>query len=786
MLKHNLVTSFRSIKRNLSFSIINISGLSIGLTLIIILFVWLQFEFSFDKFHENADRIFRVVVEFEREKSPDNFAGTPAPLGEAMKMDIPEVIDYVRFGNLGRVLVNYENEQFWEEIELADPSIFKIFSFKLLKGNPGTALNNLGSVILSETKARKYFGSRDPLGQTLLIGEGDKKTPYIITGVMKDIPANSQIQFDFLSSFSEDRSDKSWGMKNYSTYILAKYEGAFKTLSKKLPGVVNKIPDEDKFQLHVQPLLKIHLHSKLRDDLSTNTNIKTVYIISSILILVLIVACINYMNLATARYTKRGKEAGLRKVAGATNSNLIGQFLCESFAVTFSAFIIALFLFYLLLPVIIALTGIPLNTESLFTLDSFVKFILLIILITFIAGSYPALMLSSVSPVSALHDDLKLARIISVKGLRKGLVIFQFFISIALVASAIVIKAQLALIKNKNLGLTSDQVVVVPIYQAQVKPKYELFKREILTNPAILNASAVAYYPGTQGYFQNTWWEGLTEGDLSHYMDWLPVDQDFISTLKIDLLKGEFFPKDISSKSPIVYVLNELAVKKIGWDDPIGKQFDIIGKGVVVGVVKDFNFKSLHNELKQVALTYYPEQFDNLMIKITTENIPKTLDFLKEKWESLFPQYPFEFTFLSDDFQKMYKKETTTSLIITYISLMALFVSCIGLFGLVLFTIDSRIKEIGLRKVAGSTTGRIVLMLNLEFIKWILVSFIIACPIIIYSMHKWLENFAYRINLSWWIFAFAVLITIIISLLTVSWHTWSTATKNPVDCLKHE
>jgi len=784
MLKYNLVTSFRSIKRNLSFSLINISGLSIGLTLVIILLVWLQFEFSFDKFHENADRIFRVVVEFEREKSSDNFAGTPAPLGEALKRDIPEVIEYVRFGYLGRVLVNYENEQFWEKIDLADPSIFKIFSFKLLKGNPETALTSPGSIVLSETKAKKYFGSRNPLGQTLFLG--DNKTPYIITGIMKDVPANSQLQFDFLSSFSEDKSNKAWGMWNYPTYILAQNQGSFRTISEKLPGVVKKIPSEDKFQLHLQPLLSIHLHSRLRADLSTNTNIKTIYIISSILLLVLLVACINYMNLATARYTKRGKEAGLRKVAGATNSNLLGQFLCESFAITFSAFIIALFLFYLLIPVFVSLTGIPLNTESLFTFNSFIKFIILIILITFIAGSYPAFMLSSVSPVSALHDDFKLARIISVKGLRKGLVIFQFFISIALIASAIVIKAQLTLIKNKNLGLTSDQVVVVPIYQAQVKPKYELFKREILTNPAILNASAVAYYPGTQGFYQNTWWEGLAEGDNSNYMDWLSVDQDFISTLKIELLKGEFFPKNITSKSSIVYVLNELAVKKIGWDEPIGKRFDIIGKGVVVGVIKDFNFKSLHNELKPVALTYYPEQFDNLMIKITTENIPKTLDFLKKKWENLFPQYPFEFTFLSDDFQKMYIKETTTSLIITYISLMALFVSCIGLFGLVLFTIDSRIKEIGLRKVAGSTTGRIVIMLNFEFIRWILVSFIIACPIIIYSMHKWLENFAYRINLSWWIFAFAGLITMIISLLTVSWHTWRTATKNPVDCLKHE
>ena len=783
MLKYNLATSFRSIKRNLSFSLINISGLSIGLALVIILLAWLQFEFSFDRFHENADKIFRVVVEFKMEKTSDNFANTPAPLGEVLKKDIPEVVDYVRFGYWGRVLVNYENEQFWENIELADPSIFSIFSFSLLKGNPETALSNPRSIILSETKAKKYFGDKNPLGLSLLLG--DNKTPYIITGVLKDIPSNSQIQFDFLSSFSEDRSNKGWGMWNYTTYILAKDNDSYRSITEKLSEIVKKIPLEDDFQLHIQPLLKIHLHSRLRSDLNTNTNIKTVYIISSILILVLLVACINYMNLATSRYTKRGKEAGLRKVAGATNSNLIGQFLFESFAITFSAFIIALFLVYFFIPIFISITGIPLKLESLLTFSSIVKFIILIILISFIAGSYPAITLSSVNPVSSIRDDFKLGRIISVKVFRKVLVVFQFFISIALIASAFVIKSQLAYIRNKDIGLNSDQIVVVPIYQAQVKLKYELFKKEISSNPAILNASAVAYFPGTQGYYQNTWWEGLAQGDNSNYMDWISVDQDFISTLKIELLKGEFFPSDISTKSPIYYVLNESAVKKTGWYDPLRKQFDIIGKGEVVGVVKDFNFKSLHNELKPLALTFYPALFDNLMIKISAENIPNTLNYLKKTWDSLFPQYPFEFTFLNNDFQKMYKKETTSSLIITYVSFLALFISCIGLFGLVLFTIDSRIKEIGIRKVAGSTTGRIVLMLNLEYIKFILLSFIIACPIIIYSMQKWLQSFAYRVNLSWWIFFFAGLITILISLFTVSWHTWKTATKNPVSCLRH-
>lgn len=786
MLKYYLATSFRSIRRNLSFSLINIVGLSLGLTLAIILFAWLEFEYSFDKFHNNADRIFRVVVEFEREKSSDNFAQTPASLGDLLKKEIPEVDEFVRFGYFGSMLVNYENEQFWEKIELADPSIFKIFSFKLLSGDQETALNNPGSIILSETKAKRYFGSKNPLGQTLFLGETETKTPYIVTGVMKDIPANSQHQFDFLGSFSEIQGNLTWNYWNYETYIMARKTGSFKSISDKLPEVVKNIPGEEKFQLHIQPLISIHLHSNLRGDLSTNRNIKTVYLISSILFLVLLLACINYMNLATARYTRKGKEAGLRKVTGASSSNLIGQFLCESFAITFSAFIIALFLSYLFFPEFISIAGSQLSMESLLNLNYVIKFILFIILISLIAGSYPAFLFSSVNPVSTLRDDFKLARIITVKGLRKGLVIFQFFISIVLIACTLTIKSQMAFIKNKNLGLTPDQVIVVPIYQAGVKPKYELFKREILTSPYILNASAVNYTPGSQGFNQNVWWEGLPEKDYSNGIAWIPVDQDFISTLKIKLLKGEFFPENISSKGPVVYVLNESAIKKIGWNDPIGKQFDIIGKGEVVGVIKDFNFKSLHNEINPLALTFYPEVFDNLMIKISTENILNTLDFLKNKWESLFPQYPFEYTFLNDDFQKMYQTETTTSRIIGYISLIALFIACIGLFGLVFFTIDSRIKEIGLRKVAGSTTGRIVMMINLEFIKWILVSFVISCPVIIYFMNKWLENFAYRIHLHLWIFVIAGLITIIISLLTVSWHTFSAATKNPVDCLRHE
>jgi putative ABC transport system permease protein len=784
MFIYNLKTAFRFIKRNLAFSLINISGLSLGIALVIISLLWIQFELSFDKFHQNADRIFRVVVQFDKGNFMDNFAHTPAPLGEVMKNEIPEVVDYVRFGSVGRTLVSVGKEQFWEEIDLADPSVFKIFSFRLLSGDPENVLKSPNSIIVSETKAREYFGIADPLGQILQLGY--EKIPFIITGVMKDLPDNSQLQFDFLGSFSNIKGNLEWGMWNYSTYILAQNKQSVNPIREKLPLITKKYIKEEETSLQIQPLTRIHLHSSLRDDLPTNRNIKLIYIFVSICLLVLIVACINYMNLATARCIRRGKEIGLRKVAGASNSNLSVQLLFESFAMTLSAFILGLIFCTLILPIFNSITGLYMHLGSYLHFNSILLLIILLLLVTFLAGSYPAFMLSSLNPASALHSDFKLVNNLSVKGFRNALVIFQFIVAIVLIACTFIIQSQLTFIRKKNLGLSPDQVIVVPILQDDIKLKYELYKNEVLTNPSVLNASALNYFPGTQGYRQNVWWEGLQENDNSNMMDWIPVDQDFINTLKIELVKGEFFSRDISIKSPMVYVLNESAVKMIGWDDPIGKQFDIVGKGQVIGVVRDFNFKSLHTVLEPVALTFYPELFDNLMLKISAEGIPNTLDFLKKKWVSLFPQYPFEYSFLSDDFQKMYEKDNSTFRIITYVSLMALFIACIGLFGLVLFSIDQRVKEIGIRKVSGASSGIILLLFNMEFIKRILVSFIISCPIIIYFMQNWLENFAYRTELSLWMLAFSGLITLVLSITIVTLLTFYTSTRNPAECLRSE
>jgi putative ABC transport system permease protein len=784
MLRHNLLSSIRHIRRNLSFSILNILGLSLGLTLILILCIWLQFELSFDKFNENASKIFRVVSEIKTGTGTFNFIGTPAALGDMLKKQIPEITDYVRITGLGSPIVNYGNVQFREDISLADPSIFRIFSFHLVSGDPESALKEPHSIIMSRSKARKYFGTKNPIGQTIQLV--DYNMPFTVTGVLEDIPPNSQIQFDFLASFSEYPGNMTWGIKNFHTYILTKRSDSFKSINEKLADVIKGSPDED-YKIHLQPLTSIHLHSNLHGELPTNTSIKTVYFISTVLFLILIVGCINYINMTTARYTRRGKEAGLRKVAGATNINLTIQFLFESLLITCIAFILAFFLSFLLLPLFVSLTGLPLQFDSIINFRSALNLVFLILIIAFIAGFYPAFMLSSVNPVKALRDDFRLGKTVSIKGLRKGLVIFQFLVSIILIACTMIIRLQMEYVRNKNLGIDAEQVIVIPIFQAEVRGKYELYKKEILNSPYILSASAVGYSPG-KNYNQNAWWEGLELNDYNHFISWIPVDQDFIKTLRIEITRGENFPQNMTARDTGLYILNETAIAKSGWDEPLGKQFEIsgIGKGHVIGIVKDFNFRALYNEMEPMALTNYHDAFDNLLVRITTSNIPGTITFLKEKWKSLYPRSLFEFSFLSDDFQKLYEKENLTLKLITWISLFSLFISCIGLFGLVLFTIDRRLKEIGIRKVSGSSSGEIIIMLNMEFIRWILAAFLISVPIITILMNKWLQGFAYKISLPWWMIAFAGLVVLLLSLLTISWHTLYSATRNPAECLRHE
>jgi putative ABC transport system permease protein len=780
MLKYYLISSVRNLKRNLRFSVINITGLSLTMVLIIMLFSWLSFEFSFDRFHDNGRRIYRLYQVITSGESIDRFAGTPAPLGDAIKNEFPEISEYVRFGSMGRQLIN---EQFWENIVLSDPSIFKIFSFKLISGDPESALTSPGSIILDETSALKYFGKTDVTGQTIFVGVD--KRPFTITGVLEDVPMNSQLRFRFLASFGEITKNLEWGSWNYSTYIMAENNNAVQTIREKLPAFTKTLPRSENRQLFIQPLFKIHLHSNLRGDLPTNSDIKTIYIAVSVLLLVLIVACINYMNLATARFTVRGKEAGIRKVSGATNADLRRLFMSESTIMTFVSFLVALALCYFLIPVFRSLVDMPTDILIYIRPVTVLIFILLITFISLISGSYPSLILSTVNPVAAIRSEFNPGRSMTLRNLRRILVIFQFFVSIILIACTMIIRSQMVYVENRDIGLIPAQVVAIPIYQSAGSTKYDLFKTEILKNPDILNASAVCYFPGKSGYYQDVWWEGLDRNDKSKMIGWIPADHDFVSTLKIELVMGES-PVENHDKGTRCYILNESAVKMTGWEDPLGKKIDIAGEGIVTGVVKDFNFKSLHKEIEPVALTPYPSLYDHMLIKISTGKFYETINFLRAEWKKFFHETVFEYSFLDEDFQKMYEKDTTIMKMITVVSVLSLFISCIGLFGLVIFTTDSRTKEIGIRKVSGSTSREILAMLSAEFILWIFIALAAATPLIITLMHKWLEGFAYRIRLGWWFFVLTGVLTIVFSLFTVGWHTWHIARKNPVDCIRHE
>lgn len=780
--KYSFFKAIQYIKKDISFTSINIIGLSLGISLILIAILWVKYEYSYDRFHKYSDRIYRVVAQFNSSTDPDDFPYTPGPLGEAIKSNIPEVIDYVRFGGSPRIQVRSGENLYYENIKYADPSIFKIFSFEIKSQNGNDILDKPNSIIISESKSKQYFGNTSPIGQMLMIGYD--KISYIITGVMKDIPKNSQLQIDFLASLLPNPND--WEEWNYGTYILVTEAAVQEAINNKLKEFSKTFIKREDTQLYLQQLTRIHLFSDLRNDLDTNRSFKVILIFVLVCSIVTIIACFNYINLAIARNVKRGKEIALRKIAGASRLDIFYSFFLESLVFAIVAICISILLCILLIPNFNSILHVPLSSYSLFKTNMIPIYTGIAFLISFISGGYPSFVISSINPLAAINDSYNFVYSISIKGFRRLVVIIQFVMTVMLIGFSIIIHSQLTFILNKDIGLDHQSVLLVPIYQDNVKKNYELFKNELLKNPYIENVSAVSYKPGTRGYRQSVWWEGMPENDFSNTIDWIPVDQDFLKTLRIELVKGEFFSANIAEISSIFYVLNESAVKKIGWDEPIGKTMDLIGKGEVIGVVKDFNFKSLYNNYESIVLAYYPEVFDYLLVKLISDNIPKSLDYIKCTWQAIFPKNSFDYSFLTDDYKNLYSNEINTSKIFDYISFLALFLSFIGLIGLVLLTIEKRTKEISIRKIAGASFEDILIKFNLDFIIPILISIIIAIPIVFHFMKDWLQNFAFRTELHWWLFAFPGLITILLSTVIVSIITWKILINSASEYLKRE
>ena len=786
MFKNYLKIALRNIRKHKVYSFINIAGLAIGIAACLLLFLWVQDELSYDRYHEKTDQIYRVVSEYESDGRGVHSARTPAPLGPALVGEFPEVEKAVRFGRNGFV-VSYQNMRFVERVYFTDPEIFDIFSFPLVRGNTETALAEPYSLVISEEMSQKYFGDNDPLGKIIALGEWHD---FRITGVFKNIPLNSHFRFQFLGLFSDYASHHfdQWGISNYWTYILGSQNFSPEAFQEKLPQFVEKfrgreIRYEYRMMYPPQSLTQIHLYSNLRGEIEPNRNIGTIYIFSAIALFILLIACLNYINLSTARYANRAKEVGLRKVIGATRPQLIKQFLGETFLFSFIAVPLSVMLAELFLPLFNSLSGKKLAIPYLSNIFLLPGLAVVIFCVGFASGIFPAFFTSALQPVKALKGTLKTSSKGSV--LRKSLIVSQFSISIIFIVSTFIVFSQLNYMRNEYLGLEKEHVVTIPIHDKEVLGKLDVIKNEFLQNSNVLSVAASDFSPGKSTMYQNYWYEGMNENE-NPMIRWLVVDHDFLETFGVELVDGRNFSRRFPSDVENAYILSESAVKEIGWESPIGKELKIVHKGPVIGVVRDFHFRPLHQKIEPVALYIYPRLFQYISVRISPSNIPSALNFLKQKWQEFVPGQVFQYSFLDADFDSLYTAEMRLGRIFTVVTFLAIFICSLGLLGFAAFEAVQRKKEIGVRKVLGASVSGIVLLLSKEFTKWVLLANVVAWPVAYYVMNRWLQNFAYRVHIGPLVFIQSAVMALIIALLTVGYQAVKAAFANPVETLRYE
>jgi putative ABC transport system permease protein len=784
MFTNYLKITFRNIERNKGYALINVFGLAIGLACSIFIILWIQDELCYDRYHEKADRIYRIVHESQSDGAIRQSVRTSAQLAPALVQDFPEVENAVRFSR-NKYLIAYANKQFWHNIYFADPSVFEIFTIPFTKGDPKTALNEPGSIVISEQMAAKYFGDENPIGKTINV---NRKYDFHVTGVFQNIPRNSHFRFDFLRPFHKNLSSHGWGIQNYWTYILLAKNASPIEFLKKMPDFIEKYMGKDaryvyKYNCLFQPLTKIHLYSNLDGEIEPNGSIINIILLAAIGLFILLLACINYMNLSTARAVNRTNEVGVRKVVGANRIQLIRQFLGESIIFSFLASSFAVLIVELFLSTFNLLSGKDLVFIHTNTIPLFIGLIGLAFAVGLISGSYPAFFISAFQPISILRGSS--VNKSSGSTLRKTLVVVQFAISITFIIGITVVYNQMNYIQNKKLGLNKEQVVVLPIRSQTVVQKYEIIKNNFLRNSHVLHVTGSSYFPGEATWNQNIWWEGATDDDYK-MMRWIAGDHDFVETLEIQLIEGRAFSKDFAGVVNSGYILNESAKRELGCDSAVGKQFKIVEKGKIVGVVKDFHFNSLHEQIEPLALYLYPSNLEYFYIKIHTEQISQTVEYLNKLWNEFVPDQLFEYSFLDENFDKLYQAEKRLEKLFGYISFLALCIACLGLFGLASYSTEQRTKEIGIRKVLGASVSNVVIFLSKEFIVLVLIANIIAWPVAYFTMNKWLQGFAYRTDIGLFTFFLSAFFAVSIALVTVGYQTIKAARANPVESLRYE
>jgi putative ABC transport system permease protein len=795
MFKNVIKVAIRKITKEFGYTFIIVLGLTIGIVSSLFLLLYVFDDLSYDQYHEKKDRIVRVISHITETDDEFTWGVAQIPFAHQAREDYPEIEEFARIYPFGRQLFIYDDVKLYDEdVHYADSSVFSIFSYDLMKGDPTTVLTRPNTMVVTESFANKYFGGEDPFGKTIEVGNGQS---FEITGVMKDVPHNSHITFSALVSRTTLPADDeigSWGNFGVYTYLLLAEGTDYMVLQDKMKEMYDKYMAEIFRQYDIsieyilEPLTDIYLKSDARGGTGRSGDIKYVYIFSIVAFFMLLIAIINYMNLATSRSTNRAKEVGLRKVVGSQRGSLILQFLSESVILTLIALIFSIVIIILLLPSFNQITGKLFDVNYLINTQIILTLLVIIIFVGIVGGSYPSFYLSRFNPVSVFKQEIGAGK--SNFLIRKFLVVLQFAISLALIVNTWVIFKQLSYMKNKELGFDPDNVVIIELENQQMMRQYPVFRNALLESPDIINVSSSngKIGQGTSKILMNVETsEGMQERGVNLY----PVDYDFVETMGIEIIQGRDFSREFISDTTTGVIVNETMAKRFNWDDPLGKKLSFTGGTQdaepyrVVGVMKDFYQLGLYSPIETLMFLlrengYYAN------IKIKDQNIQETLQFIESKWSEVFPERPFHYTFLEDDYAQQFKADEKRGVIFTYFSILIILIASLGIFGLASFTVDQRTKEVGVRKVLGASVERIVLMINWEFLILILISMIPAFVGAYYYMKSWLQDYAYPVKIDPWMFIGTGLLAIIITLITVSYSTIRAGRINPADALRLE
>jgi putative ABC transport system permease protein len=801
MYKNYFLTAWRNIKKHKGYSFINISGLAVGMACFILIFLWIRHELSYDKYHQKTDQIYRTCIYSNFSGNEFYSAQTPAPLSPALLEEFPEVTHATRLLKVQRDIQWNEENTVEKRFYYADPSIFDVFTIPLLQGDPQHALDQPNSVIITESTAKKYFKNANPIGKILKV---NNEKFYQITGVAEDVPSSSHFHFDFLTSISslqrihENRDN--WDESFLYTYFVLDDNASPEQLEAKFPQMVEKYIGPDiqaafgmsvkewseksgnSFRYYVQRLKDIHLRSNLMGEIEANGDIRYVYIFLIVGLMTLLIACINFINLATARSMSRAKDVGIRKVLGADKPKLISQFLIDSIVLSLLAFVLAMILVNVFLPFLNQISGKDLTLNILDKPDLMGCLLGVIVIVGILAGSYPAFYLASFHPMGVLRG--KILQGAKSSKARKGLVLFQFSITITILICSVVIHKQLFYMENKKLGFHEDQVLVISHADA-LGNQIDAFKREIERNHHIIRSSASSSIPGDEFSSHSISHEGASL-EKRNVVTYLLTDNDFLETYGLELKEGRSFSHDLSTDKEAV-VVNESAVKSLGFKKPIGKKIGTVTLNrTIIGVVKDFHFSSVREKIGPLAIYRTDHGWNSISVRIQPEDISKSIPFLKRQWEKFVQNEPFDFYFLDEKMNQLYSFEHKIGQLSSIFSFLAVGIACLGLFGLASFTAERCTKEIGIRKVFGASVVNIVIMQSKEFTKWVLAANVAAWPLAFYLMKNWLQNYAYRADLSIWIFVMSAAGTYLIALLTVSYQSIKSAMANPIHSIRNE